>query len=814
MPTSPQNNKLLLKFIWCLSLSSLVFISAANCGGSSGRGGGGSGGGEGVADDGSVELPDVSAETDEIVSEALKGDEVFTNKTTESNCQVVTFVTKLKGKIQPGVIVNFSLLAEDVKFTERGAVTPEKSASDKDGRASTSYCSGNQTGALSVVGKVGDLSANSAKIKIIEKATITLRYSHTDLDLENGKAPPAGDAEGDKENSIVLNLIDSGPNDCTSIHFKLLSNKEPIVGKNVQFRTQLDYPKGAKLAKKGGVGATAIDAKTSKKYAVVEVTSSGDGTVSVPICAGTTLGTILVSGTYTVGTLEVVAHTPVIRITAGLTNHANMSLTFDPKNAKTLRGYFNTNSEVKHPITVKLGAMQDGDPVNDFPVSVYSETGKIEIENGGIPNDESGTTKFTIQALHMGTYRPHPKYTKDVAGDDTYTIDTLTTCDPIGLVGIGENTTYQRLAKNWRSTVIYSIRGQEHFFDRNSNGLYDVGGDGFWDKNQNGIYDAGDVITLDVNNNGNVDGEWFIDLPSPFVDVDEDGKFDGPGGEGEDDVDILIGDEYRPPNGKRDADTLIWRYEYVPIYMGTSPYAMLHSMVHDSGLNSYDESNGAMKYFEFMKDKGLLATSIYNELEIFNLGAGDNEFYGVAASAFSPTGTRGAQGAELANNVTRAGFADVWRYATAHGVCGNPVPGGTEITANVEARSGGTYGDRAITTHFYSQPGDSILEPSRRLLKSAGGASTAVVNFNNLDHPSSQYSYPVMFEVGVAACTNSCTGNAVETEGVACDGKTVAVNLNIDGDFITRIFSIAPVTTCTCVSGSSYGAGVCTEPEA
>lgn len=709
-----------------------------------------------------------------IRAEDLPATELFTKKAIQDNCVTATFTALADTEPVADVEMVFSFTA-DPAGDDTGKVEPATAKTNAEGQASTTYCSGDAETKVIIIAKAADLSANSGEITVKHKPVYVFSYVKSDAPIV---VAPAPDAPPEDKGVIKLNLIDSGPNDCTYLYYKLTKSEAPVVGATVQFRTQVDFPKGAKLAKKPDPALVQTETATQKKYAYYFATSNVSGEFAVPICAGVSLGTMVVSATYTDDeNKSFSAQSPVISITSGLTNWQNMSLTYDPQNAKTLRGYFNTNSDHIHPFTVKLGARQDGDPISEYPVAVAAETGKLVLANGGMPDQLLGTVGFTMQALHMVDYRP---YQVNIFGTNNQYPEAQTRCDARQIADAG-GILYKNLAKNWRSTLVYMVRGQESYHDANRNGKYEAGGDGFWDKNQNGYYDTGDLITYDAGNDNKVDmnGEWFIDLPAPFIDVDEDGNYTA-------NKDILIGDEYFAPNGKRDADALLWKYDYIPIYMGTSFYAMLHAEV-KADLTDYTDTIGT-NYFAALDALDLrngLATAL------FNSNIGSTELFGAGAPAS-----------------TIINPAHVVRYIFAHGVCGNPLPGKSEIGVNFRSLSSPKYGGREFTAHFYTQGGDLIREPSRRLLKDATGASSTHINFNVVDHPASEAGYPIEFYLRTSGCVNECTG-VIATTGVACDGRVDEVNLTVDTDTTTQIMSIPSVATCTCGNGAALRLGVC-----
>jgi hypothetical protein len=129
------------------------------------------------------------------------------------------------------------------------------------------------------------------------------------------------------------------------------------------------------------------------------------------------------------------------------------------------------------------------------------------------------------------------------------------------------------------------------------------------------------------------------------------------------------------------------------------------------------------------------------------------------------------------------------------------------------------YGDRQLSNHIFMQPGDNLIEPSRRMLRNTTGTDSATMNFNAVDHPFAEYSYPITFETRVAPCNNACTGD-LEVGGVACGAKSWDLFVTYhEPDFagedvngISTSVSIPAVKTCECVDGAAFIDGACILP--
>ena len=696
----------------------------------------------------------------------------------KNNC--LTFDLTLKGADgEPLSAQTITLkVATDGEIEDPGALENNEVSTDDNGKASGQYCSGNDVLSAVITASYGSVKTNSARFEVASTVSFELVYVGSSFDA---LGPNPDDEAGGVDKQLEMHLFSSGPKDCVELTFRAQNGTKPVSGLKVSFSTQAAYPRGTKLAYRSDSGTVSVDLVTQQKIATYEGETNANGFLVLPVCAGNVLGIVRVKGSYKDPFGESrEAYAPVLSIAGGIPNFTNFTLAFDNENARSLRGYFNDDSPHVVETKVLLGSRLDGKPITSFPVSVNAETGLLRLPSGGIIDEKTSMTSFTLSAQHMVNYYAHP-----VHSFNGYP-DALTRCDPDSIedsISTG-NFSYRDLSLNWRSTVVYSTRGQEAFYDYNGNGVYDQGGDGFWDKNQNGVFDDGiDLLTHDANNNGEFDSnsEWFIDLPSPFVDVNENLAYD----EG---VDALIGDTYQAPNGKRDADTLIWKSEVYPIYMGSSPFAFSKNALP----NNIDLSG----YSADIVDASLITEELDYDDDVFWPSWSDAE--------------------------DRKGFGRKSSYFFAHGICGNLLPGGTKISVQIEPLSEASFGARSINNFIKIQPGDQKLEHARRLLKDEGGAS-ATINFNAIDHPSKHYGYPILFETEIGPCTNECTGAVanVNAPGLACDDASMYLKLNIEepefaGGGVTPIYrriQYSSIMTCNCASGAYPLQGVCTCPD-
>ena len=726
--------------------------------------------GEGIVDNsGDVAALSVVELTNASLSIKTETDSFCTNFSVEAKDEAGSSVASAK--------ITFAIVSTG-SGESLGNLSPATARTDADGKASTTYCSGTTAHSLFVSAASNGVSINSDEISVAGSITYDFTF------LSSTPEPTKIIVGEDQETTIRLNLLDSGPTDCGTLNYKLENSGSPVVGQEVTFTTQYDPPRSLKLALKSVDGTFESPVGQSKKRATYTTVSSDEGILSVPICAGVALGTVVVTGEISDDDgASIIASSPVIAVTGGLTNYANMSLTFDSSNARTLKGYFNTNSNHTVDVKIRANTTGDGDAIEDHPIFLASETGRVQLKNGGLI-DETGHAEFSMEALHMIDNYAHRVLAFEANPE------ARSRCNPIDIASsLGGNPaglSYTDLSQNWRSTVAYAVRGQEFFYDANGNGKYDGGGDGFWDKNLNGVFDSGDVLTYDANNNASFDyiGEWFIDQPSPFVDANEDGIYT-------ETIDILIGDVYEAPNGMRDVDSNIWKHEVFPIYMGMSNYALIRNRVQPT-YTDLDETIATLP---------AVGKLLYNDID-------DDEFWGVAAP-----------------DTTRRSSAEVTRYIFAHGICGNPLPGGSKMGISFEEITSPGFGPRIPVGSFNASPGDEIREASRHFVVADSvttSPSEAKINFNAPDHPMKEYGYPVSFDIRVPQCSNACTGAVVSPANpVACDAAQYRAMIHISEpeetgggtNTVSALIDISAVRDCVCATGAGYLNGICTCPE-
>ena len=754
-----------------------VLSVIANCDGGGGSGDRGGFAESGAPPDSTVPTAEVPSAGEEQVSSvasisgaSVTAELIFTSTGGNPNCTEFSVVLQdAAGQPVAGVSVTYEAQYSGQAPANAGSFSAGQTASDSAGKAVVSFCAGQDEFEAVLVAKVGDLSQNSGTVTAQRKGAYELKFAGSSL---------AGMLEGDDEaKSINLNFFNAGPNDCIFTYFTLTRNKTPVSGKDIVFKTPFDIPVGVKLAERKLDRVLETDANTGKKRATFTAKSSLEGLLSVPVCAGTSLGSFNVIGDFKdEDGNTIIGESPTISVVGGLPSYANFSLTFDVENARTLQGFFNTNSSYVLEASVRVESRSDGDAITSSPISISTEIGKLTLTDQGKIVD--GRSNFSLQALHMGNNYPYLVF--PFANEP----DARSRCDPDKIadsLSVGDEFSYYDLSKNWRSTLVYQTQGQEHYYDRNGDGSYEGDGDGFWDKNQNGVYDDGiDYVSYDPDGDGfDYDGEWFIDQPSPFIDVDENLEYDPA-------VDILLADSYVPPNGKRDSDNVIWKSEVFPIYMGMSFYGLYREKI--------------VENVDADPDQYVSGDS---------LGAvfGENLFYGIGPDDFYPPSPPPDLSAS----------AKVRRHFFAHGLCGNLLPGGTSLELDLELRSGAAYGQRTPITRFRADPAEEKLDGARTLLSGVGTAS-AEINFNAVDHPNANRGYPVPVEVEVPPCLAECTGYTA-TPGVACDAGTYRVSVGIsepdsfgNKNFKKTIgFNIRypEARTCTCALNASLKEGDC-----
>jgi hypothetical protein len=664
----------------------------------------------------------------------------------EPYCTDITAVIESSDIERGGKQVTFSVKDESAQ----SRILSASVLTDSEGKAVSRLCAGVERESVIVSASFEGREANTQPITVVASiftfAYLDLEHSALSGFATNASESVSESAEGNvsdgaaaqaSEDPILLNILGTG-SDCTVLNFRVTRDGVPQSGYTAAFRTDSDIPPGVKLAGRDEPGTQEEETESGRTYATFTGTSNSSGVFEVPFCSGVVPGSARVFGELSHPDLDEPLNvvSPLIVFNTGAPNWGFLSLTLDAEKSTIANGFFNTNAEQTLSFAARIGAVRNADIDTTRPIGVMTEIGRVNLDNAGLPSAD-GKISFTYEAVNIGGRAP-------VQVNEDYDIR----CNPLNF---STPTPFAQLAQNWRSKMIYYISGQEYYHDANANGVYDEGGDGFWDKNQNGKYDDGDVLTYDFGNDGfRSDGEWFIDLPTPFVDSNNNGVHD-PG-------EAVVGGVYAAPNQKWDARTSIWKHIDIPIFMGTSPYALAHSQI-------------SSNYLDVTPAPGLIA-------------------YGQYLDRLSPNGQRGFAAYwenthlwqdAVSEDADEQGFV---RHFFAQDICGNPLPPNTTISLNLIETTSPSWGQREFSAHIWMQLADVIREPARRLLAEVTGSSSAKFGTDVSDHPAATASYPVEYELSVGECKNTCSG--VLKPGFSserrCPAQTAWFALSAGGD--------------------------------
>ena len=819
-----------------------------------------------------------------------------------------TVTVKDSGTAKSGVPVTLAVSA-NTTGSDTGTVSPTTGTTDASGQLKATYCAGDAESTVVIAAKAFDKQANTGNITTSKKSQYTFAYEGTEelpdsvgltgnlfsfLSGENflnhfalnSSIEDTGPAE------TVLNLFGSG-RDRINLIFKVSGSGAAYAGASAQFVSQPDYPMGAKLALCSAVATTDTDPITGRLYLTYTSVSNAGGLFKVPVCAARMPGNLIVRGTLSLGTgnaaKTMTADAPAVRFEGGLASYGNMSVTFDTKNAKVLRSSFVTNTEEPLNFKVRIQSRMDGTLSSDNPLGVIAEYGKVAVANGGKP-DESGSVQFTVEALNDFAQRPlrvtKPDISNGIDYDHMCTPKEFSATAPVPL---------STLAKDWRSTVLYYVKGQEQFFDANYNGQYDATNSvGFWDRNQNGVFDCTPMPLVGPDNRicdeityVNQDGaatdpnsaviksikvgaypmgapaalcagaagclntaqqqamykyDWFVDMPTPFVDSDENGDHRDNGTPRKDQIaEYVVGESFHVPNGKWDREGYVWKSFVLPVFAGASPYSLTHRVISSDLDRVFALASVTGTANDYDKDATGAAAGL---AAFFKAGKYDNELWnpgaanatgkaGVVNTLFGCINTSG--GAGTANEICNDAALDFGvidsprvasRYFFAQGTCGTPLPGGSTIaTAVTPIAPANPAGPRVPLVHFYMQPNDWTLEPHRRLLSESGGGSSAKINFDPTSHAAKDFGYPVQFQVELPACLNPCAGDLKDAggggAGIYCDMQSGVIDLTVSyslggtpgsSETIRESYSVGQTSTCVCATGALFSRGTCKCP--
>ena len=129
-----------------------------------------------------------------------------------------------------------------------------------------------------------------------------------------------------KSNAIKLNLFDAGE-DCLTLIFKLTQKENVVADKEVVFKSQVDYPTGAKMAFRSEKETTDTDPVSGRPFLTYKAKTSPKGLVSVPVCSGFQKGLISTTAVFTDDSgAQFEAKAPDIEVDGGIANYGFTSL--------------------------------------------------------------------------------------------------------------------------------------------------------------------------------------------------------------------------------------------------------------------------------------------------------------------------------------------------------------------------------------------------------------------------------------------------------------------------------------------------------
>lgn len=312
----------------------------------------------------------------------------------------------------------------------------------------------------------------------------------------------------------LLGIASSGRDTTTPITFQVLdANQQPVPGMDVSFEVS------------GAAGATVTP----------NAATNAQGLVSTTLQSGNTVGVAIVRAVVTATkgqTPEISAGHPGTPIVGGKPSDRGLSLSCTQYNL----GALHWNNPPRPNVTTNCEAKlvdRFSNPVGlTTSVQFYSEAGAISSpvdstkQTGTTPSATTGVAKTVFNAT--GAFPPY---------------------DTTPMAAQGEPSDNNRNPRDMLVTIIAVVAGEEDFYDGSgSTGVTN----GRWDP-----------------------GEWFVDLPEPFIDQNDNGKWDP----GEVFFDTERGDcanpgapkvqngKWDPPNGCWDPDTQIFRSTHI-VYSG------------------------------------------------------------------------------------------------------------------------------------------------------------------------------------------------------------------------------------------------------
>ena len=764
---------------------------------------------------------------------------LWSKESAETQCATFSVTAKDTSDAVVGeAILNFTLISNSAGSTDLGTLASASVTTNKaTGVASNVYCpptftSANQQKELNIKVTAGTVTATSDLIVVQKQPVYALNFVKMTTQDASSFAFPASRAP--TATTAILDLLGAGDYDCAYAQFQLLRNGNAYGNLRGVFSLSRNPPTNVRLAVRGSDGTFPSPQSPYTDHATYAVTPVTTGIYNLPVCAGTQRGSFTISGyvSYTdalSGATKSVTVTtpPALTVAGGLVNYTDMSLAFNTTNARTLIASFN-NDALNNTLnfTLNLGSRVDGAPTTENPVQIYAETGRVTVSNSGVPSS-SGTVPFSVQILHMESDRPYLVNDYVTAANAAITASgsgsvvpvsssANTSCDALQLAksaawtdtsppGTSKIIRYRDIARNWSTTLVYAIRGQEAFHDALGSGVYEYAAtnQGFVDRNQNGHYDspftdlatyltyaAEEIWVNGTKQNASTtfdpDGKWFIDMQKTYIDRDDDRAYT---------KGVDLAQECAPgnldangkcndvnPNGKRDAATTIWKSLRMPIYMGTNQVAMTHNAIESGWYNQGTDTSGITQqtasnldatlqylYDRYVAEGSTLASDFGATGGVVNYG-GSAPFLLTDSSSL---------GALAFTSSSLAQKTSVFFYAQS--LCGTPLPGGSTINVTTAQVGTAPSGSRTLTPKIYMQPGDTLFDSKRVFLTAAtGGTATgnATVNADVLDHPAAYQSYPVLIYLELPACTRT-TSSGCPTGQTKLDCPAESKNINV-----------------------------------
>lgn len=357
-------------------------------------------------------------------------------------------------------------------------------------------CKGNDTISVSAITGGNSVIGNKV-ITVNESAVGSLEFvSATPESLVlKGSA-----ASGGKESSVVL--------------FKLVDkNGNPVSGKNVNFKL-----------------ATSVGDVT---VSPVTATTNSLGEVSTTVNAGYIPTSVVVIATYadTTAGIELQAPSSRLVVSTGLADQNSFSLSVTSSNVNALSVDGETST-----VNIYLSD-HFGNPVPDGTVVNFNA-------EGGQVTSACNTTKGRCNVTWTGT-NPRPFYSSGYANGIAEKCADGLPC-PFGIIEKNASGPFQPEVggQKWgfdlplagRATITAYAIGEESFFDRNGNGLFDEGdfvsdydtSEAFRDYNEDGLYKTQVAAGCTGDNPNGCDklSQSIGDEFEEFVDFNKDSQFD------------------------------------------------------------------------------------------------------------------------------------------------------------------------------------------------------------------------------------------------------------------------------------------------